>query len=106
MTPPEHLCPTTKLPACDPEEIRMDNRRKVHLDKGINLPTILTVLTMIGAFFVWGLSQERRVAKLEEAILRSDEAQRLSRQETKQDLREVTHRLDMIQSLLTQRERK
>lgn len=84
----------------------MDNRRKVHLDKGINLPTIATILALLGSFFVWGLSQERRVAKLEEAILRSDEAQRLSRQEIKQDLREVNHRLDMIQSLLTQRERK
>ena len=84
----------------------MDNRRKVYLDKGINLPTIATTLALLGSFFVWGLSQERRVAKLEEAILRSDEAQLLSRQEIKQDLREVNHRLDMIQSLLTQRERK
>ena len=59
MTAPED-CPIVNMP--------MSERRKLHLNRGINIDTILTMLAMAAAFFAWSMNQERRTTIIEGAI--------------------------------------
>lgn len=58
--PTPHDCPMANMPASE--------RRKLHVNRGINIDTILTMLVMAAAFFVWSMSQERRTTIIEGAI--------------------------------------
>lgn len=46
----------------------LEERRKFHINRGINLDTILTIVAMAGGFFLWSMSQERRTTAIESAI--------------------------------------
>lgn len=80
-----------------------DNRRKIHIDKGVNLTTIITLFVAVASFFVWGLAQERRVAQLEEAGKRNDTMLTEMKQQQREDMKAVQEKLDRLYTLLVGR---
>lgn len=104
MSPRDPTCPTTNLPACRPEDITADSRR-MYIDKGINITTLISLAVALASFFVWGLAQERRVAQLEEAGKRNDAALAEMREQQRQDIRAMQDKLDRIYALLVERKR-
>ena len=81
----------------------MDQRRKWHLNRGINLDTLLALIAMVCAFGVWMMNQESRVVKLEDAIIRLDATDKnimdrshQERQEIRDDIKEIKEQVNKL----------
>ncbi len=102
-----------KAKNCDFQEegvCAMDNRRKWHFDKSVNVPTVLAIITMLIGAFGYIMQQDQRQTRTEGRIDNLDRDHARTRAEVK-ELREdlkgsmerVENKLDKLADRLNRR---
>jgi TolA-binding protein len=80
-----------------------EDRRRWHINRGIDLGHLLLSLAMLAGFFVWAVNQDRRLTTVELGVqqehatnVAQDQERNRQQDQTRADLRAINEKLDRL----------